>query len=407
MHQSTRRQLCRMAFLLGCVLPTFCTLGWVTYRQSGWSKQHVEASLSDIVGLQCEISRYYNPRPGKWIFQDFRLKKAGRNAVTVPVLRAEEINGTWHFSADRTTVDWQAGQRLWETLQEGILLGDNETPAIKLSIAKVDWTGVALPPLQNVAVGYPSHIDGGLDAQGELADAQGATPVAVSVRQIAHGEFAVQLKTGEAGISAEHLAQLVPHLGQLGIEANYWGEMTFQVAPSQPSVALSGILRNLDLQHVLESRFQQHGIGKIDLGLESVVVRHDQLVHAKGWIVGENGQFSARLLDRATQHLQLTAYPPTGLQDLVAYRDLAVSFEIDQGHMKLNGHCRNMPAGTMLAGLSHPLVVAGKSNSLPATHLANVFYDQRPTLLPASQPSVELARWLTVPMIAENPGTVR
>ena len=104
MHESTRRLLCRVAFLLGCVVPTMCTLSWITYRQSSWSVAAVEAELSDTIGLKCRIAKYYNPKPSKWVFEQVRLERAGSDAVFFPVLKAELVDETWLFSADEAHV---------------------------------------------------------------------------------------------------------------------------------------------------------------------------------------------------------------------------------------------------------------------------------------------------------------
>lgn len=403
MHESTRRLLCRVAFLLGCVIPTICTLSWITYRQSSWSIAAVEDQLSETIGLKCHISRYYNPKPTKWVFEDVRLERAGSDAVVFPALKAELIDNTWQLSADEVEVDWASRHRLWETLQEGVLLKRTDGKRLQLNVAHVRFRDEVLPSLQKLEVKHDPQQQPALSSSLLVGDSLIPPPLMASVDTSNPEHWQVQLATTEQPIPTHPLRAALPQLAGLGVDANFMGQITFDLNYASTNVEMAGVFRQINLQSALATNYQ-HGAGGAELHVKKLVVRDDTLQEAFGGIFSRNGQLSRSLLDRAAQHLNVQVIPPSRNQDLIAYHEMAIGFRFDHGRMTLTGLCDNMPAGTMLAGLEHPLVYESPVSILPATNLASVFYDNYSSTVPASQPSVDLARWLTAPMIAERPG---
>lgn len=414
MHESTQRLLCRVAFLLGCVLPTLGTLSWIAYRQSSWSVAAVETQLSETIGLKCRVTRYYNPKPTKWIFEDLRLERAGTDAITLPVLQAELIDGQWQLAADEATVDWNSKDRLWETLQEAILLRRSAGHPLQLNVGEVRITGRELPPLRHLSVTHKADAQPALVGQavvvGETTDSPAPHSTSRPAIHLALDTSSPQLRLqvgSQEGIATRHLGQVLPQLADLGDNTYFQGWMTFQLgtpgANVGPNVEVRGNLRRFDLETALASRFRQHGAGQADLYLESVLIRDGVLHQAHGVLASRNGQVSTRLIDRAVQHLQLRLVPIARDRDLVAFHELAVGFRLDRGRMTLTGLCENMPQGTMLAGLDQPLLLESLTTILPATNLASVFHEPHVGSVPASQPSIDMSRWLAVPLMAEQP----
>ncbi|WP_105350415.1 MULTISPECIES: hypothetical protein [Pirellulaceae] len=402
MHESTRRLLCRVAFLLGCVVPTICTLSWITYRQSSWSVAAVEDQLSETIGLKCHISKYYNPKPTKWVFEDVRLERAGSDAVVFPTLKAELVDNTWQLSADEVEVDWASRHRLWETLQEGVLLKRTDGKRLQLNVAHVRFREEVLPSLQKLEVKHDPEQQPALSSSLLVGDSLAAPPLMASVDTSNPQHWQVQLATTEQPIPTHPLRAAMPQLAGLGIDANFMGQITFELNHASTNVEMAGVFRQIDLQSALATNYQ-HGAGGADLYVTRLVVRNDNILEAFGGILSRNGQLSRRLLDRAAQHLNVQVVPPSRHQDLIAYHEMAIGFNFDRGSMTLTGLCDNMPPGTMLAGLEHPLVYESPVNILPATNLISVFFDNDSPTIPASQPSVDWGRWLTAPMIADRP----
>ncbi len=405
MHQSTQRLLCRVAFLLGCVVPTLCTLSWIAYRQSSWSVAAVEEQLSETVGLKCRIGRYFNPHPTKWVFQDVRLERAGQDAIRLPVLKAQLVDGTWQLAADRADVAWHARHRLWETMQETLLLGRTGNHPVELRVGEVRFSGTAMPSLASLTVRYDQQAKPNLSSTARVGTLPDAPALELTLQAGPTAPWRVQLATERVALA--HLGQVLPQLKDLGPDAYYEGSMIFELNPSGPRVELAGIFHQIDLQQALASRFAQHGAGGANLYVESAVIQGESLHRAHGFLLAENGQVATRLVERAARHLRLRTAELTQERDLLAFSQLAIEFRLDQGRMTLSGHCDKtrpgMPPGTMLAGLSQPLVLESDVTILPATHLASVLCEEHEATVPASQASVDLARWLTVPQVAETP----
>lgn len=405
MHESTRRLLCRVAFLLGCVVPTMCTLSWITYRQSSWSVAAVEAELSDTIGLKCRIAKYYNPKPSKWVFEQVRLERAGSDAVFFPVLKAELVDETWLFSADEAEVAWNAHARLWEAVQEGLLLSPTNQQVMQLTVKKVRFTDMNLPPIMQLVVKHDPSSQPALASNLTLGELPSSPLMKVAVDTSLPQHWKVLFDARETPIATDHLAQIIPQFGDLGSDAEFLGTMSFELNHPAPYVELQGMLQQIDLKVALSQRFHEHGGGGANLVLNEVVIRDNSLVKAQGGILSYEGQISRSLLNRAAQHLGLQVVPPVRNIDLVGYHEMAIRFNFDQGRMTLDGKCEKMPEGTMLAGLEQPLVFESPVSILPATNLASVFYGTQSPTVPASQPAVDMARWLTAPILAERPGS--
>ncbi|MEW4452744.1 hypothetical protein AB1L30_08715 [Bremerella sp. JC817] len=411
MHESTRRLLCRFAFLLGCVLPTICTLSWIMYRQSAWSVDSVEARLTDLIGLKCQITKYYNPKPSKWVFEDVRLERAGTDAVTIPVLKAELVDDTWQLSADEAEVDFTSRVRLWETLQEGILLDRSGGHSLRLCVGTIRFRDSSLPTFHQLDVKHHPHAQPALTSSMLVGNEIDAPPLVANLDTSHPQHWKVFLATTfEKPIDTYPLREALPDLAGLGPDARFAGQITMELNHPTPHLELAGKFEQIDLQTALASN-QQLGSGSAELHFQRVVIRDNAFIEGRGGIWSYNGWLSRSMVDRAIEHLKVRVVPTFHQQDMVAYHKMAIGFELDHGRMKLTGLCSydmtDMPVGTMLAGLEQPLVLESEVERLPATNLVSVFHDNNSSTIPASQPSVDWARWFTVPMLAEQPSGTR
>ena len=398
MHESTRRLLCRVAFLLGCVVPTLCTLSWIMYRQSAWSIAAVEDHLSDTIGLKCQIARYYNPKPTKWIFEDVHLQRAGEDAVVVPVLQAELIDDTWQLSADSAQVAWTSRHRLWEAVQEGILLKRTGKQALKLSVTEVQFQEIELRPLRHVQVQYDPSSPNAMTSWAKvgLQDNSPMIKVAIDTREGLPSKLTLETERLETDL----LALALPPLSGLGIDAYYSGRVSCDLNGNAPLVQLEGEVRRIDLKTALASKFHLNGGGSADLYLQDVVIRTDidNIVKAKGAVVSFNSHISRQLLNRASQYLGVSPLPAS-IEDLFAYDQAVIGFRHDHLGLTLIGLCDEMPRGTMFASGGRPLVFDNGQRLLASTSLTNAFFDNASPSVPSSQGAVDMARWLAVPSV--------
>jgi len=399
MHQSTQRLLCRLVFLAGCVLPTMATLGWIVYRQSGWARESVEQQLTESIGLPCQVAKFYNPKPNKWVFHDLQLEVAGQSAISINAVQVEFVDESWHLALDQVSLDWKSRRRLWETLQESILLDRSSGKPLEARITRLTFDDSDLPPLSKLTVQHDPHVTRSVTCKGFVESPEASPALLISLQSTGNA-WNVDLATDRHGLATRWLSPFLPTMANLGRNARYQGSMKFQLSPKSHRATLHGIISEFDLRQTLAARFGQHAAGSADLHIQSAVIQDQRLLQAHGWMAAENGQISKQLLERASKFLHLpTASFPEHV-DLVAFRELAVEFDVDHGTMTVGGHCQDMP-GILLAGLEKPLV-AESTSAIPATNLAKVIYGDDPNSVPASGPSVELARWLSIPQVADS-----
>lgn len=415
MHESTQRLLCRAAFLLVCVAPTFCTLAWIAYRHSDLATAAVEHRLSERIGLRCHIDRYYNPRPDLHVFEGLRLDVAGSPAVTIGLLKAERIDQVWHLSGPSSEVVWAHRRRLWETLQEsagGISAWPGQP--VRLALGELTFSDLDLPAMGRFQVeaeppkqgpGFPK-----IHAQAHLTAESTSPAVRLTIAHVAAsaGPLEVKFQTDDQGVPVAYLAKLSPHLEGLGPRARYQGKITWQGTSPSPAVELQGVFRQVDLHPLLTQAYQIHATGLVDLTLEQARLRGENITQAHGWITGRDGQIAGHFAAQAAESLGLqTARPTDELgQDLVAYHQLALEFLLERGELSLAGYCDNMPPGTLLAGLNRPILGQPQFMRQPATNLVTALipasHHQTNPTVPATRPSVTLARWLSPEPVVET-----
>lgn len=408
MHESTQRLLCRAAFLLVCVAPTFCTLAWIAYRHSDMATAAVEHRLSERIGLRCHIDRYYNPRPNLHVFEGLRLDVAGSSAVTIGLLKAERIDQVWHLSGPSSEVTWAHRRRLWETLQESAG-GTSVWPGepVRLSLGKLAFSDLKLPPMGRLQVEVESPKQGlgfpEIHAQAHLTGENTSPAIRLRINRGAESAdpLEVQFQTDDHGLPVAYLARLSPHLEGLGTQARYQGKITWQGTSPAPSVELQGVFRQVDLHPLLTQTYQIHATGLVDLHLEKAKLRGENITQAHGWITGRDGQIAGHFAAQAVESLGLHTTRPTAElgQDLIAYHQLALEFLLERGELSIAGYCDNMPQGTLLAGLNRPILGQPQLQRQPATNLVSALipagHHQTNPTVPATRPSVTLARWLS------------
>ncbi|MEX0791836.1 MAG: hypothetical protein WD045_01780 [Pirellulaceae bacterium] len=414
MHESTQRLLCRAAFLLVCVAPTFCTLAWIAYRHSDMATAAVEHRLSERIGLRCHLDRYYNPRPDLHVFEGLRLDVAGAPAVTIGLLKAERIDQVWHLTGPSSEVVWAHRRRLWETLQESAG-GTSAWPGqpVRLAIGEIIFSDLDLPTMGRFQLRSEASPQGSgfpeIHAQAQLTKESNSPAVRLNIARGAEpsGPLEVQFQTDDQGVPVTYLARLSPHLEGLGSQALYQGKITWRGTSPAPAVELQGAFRQVDLQPLLTQTYQIHATGLVDLHLEQARLRGENITQAHGWITGRDGQIAGHFAAQAAQSLGLqTARPTAELgQDLVAYHQLALEFLLERGELSLAGYCDDMPHGTLLAGLNRPILGQPQLQRQPATNLVSALFPPEshtngPTV-PATRRSVILARWLSPEPVVE------
>ena len=109
MHERTRRNLCRLAFLALGVVPTLCTLAWASYRTSPLyaeaERRMWETRLSAATGFSTQIGRLEFP-------VDLQPTQ-----IALPTNPTNDVEVAWHqLSVGRRVADaHRKGERLAAT----------------------------------------------------------------------------------------------------------------------------------------------------------------------------------------------------------------------------------------------------------------------------------------------------
>jgi hypothetical protein len=129
--------------------------------------------------------------------------------------------------------------------------------------------------------------------------------------------------------------------------------------------------------------------------LERAVVESGKLVALRGTIEAERGSVSPSLWSAAQDHLGLTApageLPPDASR-LIAFRQLALGFELDGQFLRLSGGV-NQPHGG-------PLLEVPPEHAVPAVNLLRALVPDNLVQVPATRQTDALVGLLPVPDLA-------
>ncbi len=149
LHERTRRQVCRWAFVILCLVPTSVVLGWSVARQLPGHTAAEAESLRALTGLHATLGRLSHPLPGQLLYEDVELadprparpccgpeSSRSRNRPTSCSCRVE-VELTGDGTAD-----------LWQLLERHLRRGTvRPTAQIYLSTNELTWHG---PPARKL-----------------------------------------------------------------------------------------------------------------------------------------------------------------------------------------------------------------------------------------------------------------
>jgi hypothetical protein len=170
---------------------------------------------------------------------------------------------------------------------------------------------------------------------------------------------------------------------------------------------MAGQLDQIDLDELVTAQFPQtklSGRGRLDL--EYLRFRGDRIEQANGALAAGPGLAGRSLLKSAADVL---GFEPVGEIKTIGhstapYDRLAVAFVVDQHGLALRGQC---PAGPGVALQNHEaaLIAEPKRASQPVVNLVRWLVPQSDVQTPATRESNALAAILPVPALAPPPGS--
>ncbi|MCA9120742.1 MAG: hypothetical protein H6822_32620 [Planctomycetaceae bacterium] len=409
MHDSTRRILCRLAFFALCLAPSGSLCAWIVYRATpicAWQEQTFwTESIYQTTGLIAEVGRIRHPTQARTLLEDVSLSDPDGGALIARV-RVVEFATTDHgivTIASQPEVHAHQLRRLSQILYDRVLRGPRPLQQFQLVSGEVTLHETAgastASDVRCLVTSDRNKIEATIDFL--LAGYEMHAPAQIRLtREHVDGAASTswQIRTGGVPLPCSMVSDYIPALRSLGKNCHFQGTVWIQEDDRSWDGEIAGQFRGVDLERLVDP-FPHKLSGTAELALSHTNFRQGRLVEAAGALNADGGVISQSLLTAAAEALKLGSNVGSNEQadTLLAYRQLAFGFQIDDAGLKLSGLCDERQEGVLLVGTSGNLLLDSQSDVIPSIALARALVPQTELLVPATTATEQLLRALPLP----------
>lgn len=400
--------LCRLGFVLLCLLPTVVVAGWVARNSHpkflAADVQEWQRELSQRTGLAVSIGGLIYPNHYTARLVDVRLADPETAAVAVQV-RSLEIARTssgWQVSASQPEVHLPALAALSGLLHDRLLrssAGEQaacEFFARELTLRSAD-RALTLADVRGVREQRKASVQIALDFQlpERAKTEQPARLTLVRNAQQAPALTRWELQTSAAPLPCFLLGDILPAVANLGSGVCFQGTAWCAAEPAGLSGEVAGTLTNVELDRLVTENFPHQLSGLATLQFSPARIAAGRVTDMRGTLQAADGRISASLLVAAQQHLGLHAAAPTG--ESLPFRQLSLGFQMDQEGLSLTGSGDPTREGVLLASAASVLLEAPPEHRVPAVALISTLVPAGQVQVPATQQTKLLVQTLPTP----------
>jgi hypothetical protein len=415
-YDKTRRRIALTAFFLLCLAPTAAVVGWCIAWRVPWHVHSEAERLSRQLGVDVSLDALRHPRPGVVVYEGLKLSDPETGRV---VLRCRALEATWTkmtdaagnrrpavvLAASQPEIEAAAVERLWQLVQ-GLVQGQRVGMEAELRLTAGELTlsaGENSQTLADVEAGMGA-APGGVQAEAafRLAGANTAgEPVRLRLvrnRQVTPPANGFEMDTAGVEVPCPLLSLGPADFGWLGPASRFRGWLWANQAAGGWNCKVVGQLRNVDLNCLVSEQFPHKLSGTADIDVQHARFQHGRLEEAVGALSAGPGVIGRSLVNAAAAHLRL-ARPDDGAAagDLLPYTQLALTFQIAPGGLRLEGRCTGTAPGTVLADDRGRLLGSPAVQPQPVVALIQTLVPANEIQVPATRQTDWLARRLPVP----------
>jgi len=410
LRESTQRRVCRIAFLLLCVLPTGLLVVYALWLKTPQHRRAQAAAWSRRTGAAIDVGHLLYPRPGATRLHRVSLQHPHWRQ---PLARLREVEIT--RNGDDVTVrvaqpEIAAAQldELWRQCQRQLLNEAFPPPGSLRLIAKdITLTGdngdactLALLEIVFRAAGEKRSIE----ARYKLAAEPQASPAEVLLVH-SDGRFSqLRWRTHDAELSLSPWAAQLPWLKQLGDDCRFQGELHIERTTDGLRGELSGRFTHVDLDRLVSGNFPHKLSGEATVVIDSARLEGDRIVELHGSLTAGPGVIGRSLLEAATREWNLASAdeePGEASAALLRYEAIAFNFAVGQTGLSLDGACGDGGNGILTTADGGRWQTAAEAEHDPGS-LIRVLSKRAGANVPATASTRRLIRWW--PLAAEEAG---
>ncbi|MCA8998584.1 MAG: hypothetical protein KDA80_16410 [Planctomycetaceae bacterium] len=409
MHDSTRRILCRLAFVALCLAPSGSLCAWVIYRSTpihAWQEQaYWTESIYQTTGLLAEVENVRHPTRSRTLLEGVTLKDPDGERL-VARIRVLEFADTDHgivAIASQPEIEANQLQRLGQLLYQRVLRGPRPAQQFQLLSGELTLHGTSgastASDVRCVVSSHRDKIETTIDFL--LAGFEMHSPAQVKLsreRNAGKASTSWQIRTGGTPLPCALLSDYLPALRSLGENSHFQGTAWVQQDDESWDGEIAGQFRGVDLDSLV-APFPHKLSGTAELVLSHTNFRRGKLVEAAGALSSDGGVISRSLLTAAAESLKLGSSVISDEQadTLLSYRQLALGFQIDDSGLLLSGLCDERQEGVLLVGTSGNLLLDSRTELIPSIAIARALVPQSELQVPATSATEYLLRALPLP----------
>jgi hypothetical protein len=419
--------LCRLGFVLFCLVPTLAVGVWVVFgrlaqspaataRESQGaaviSAEQFAGEISSHLGLNVQIDSI-DAKQQNLHLEGLRLidPETGDLVLHAAAIDAHWQDDRWRIEAHQPVVKLAHARRLLPRLHDRLLCGPfGSTAAIEISAASL----LVQSGTDSQSFG-PAHvrIDERLDNQPsqrwlaiELAPVGSAAAgplrlTASRVRSAVRPHTNWQLSTSGAAVPLAAFAAMVPQLSRLGTNCHFAGTLGQVESDGTTRLAVQGTLTSVDFDSLVTEHFPHQLSGRGTIQIEAATLEDGRLLEFQGGIDIGGGSASPSLLAAAQQYLGLVlaAEPPASEYASVPFERLALRLSLDGRRLRIRGAGEHAGQAVMI-GSGGPLLSAPLDYAVPAVNLLRALLPDNQFQVPATRQTDALVGLLPVPDLA-------
>ena len=403
LHETTQRRVCRVLFVVCCVVPTLLTLGWIAYYYRPWRLSDWQQTLSQQLHLRATVDQASSPRPGLTILKNVHLAHL-RTEDTLG--RLDELECRWHNSRLLLRA---------KLLEIEVAQLPQVANAMATWMSGATWLPIDVEVEQIVFLGGPfeSAIWQNLRLTGESSTeqqrhmilqvdtAETDSPLQL-VLQRSGTSILAALDTQQTSLPVWLLTDLVPGGLHRSPAASFSGNMQIEWHSQQQKGNLQGQFDQIELAEWLSATTPlRQLIGKATLQLSRYAWQGKRIQLAAGELQAGSGTANRAFLAAASYADHLKCVPTQALHDILTgssvelqpFDQLIVNFQLDHTGLTLKGQ---NSTGILLTQRGEPLLLE-PPQKLPLAHLVLMFHLPAIGWLPDTQAAHNMASELPLP----------
>jgi hypothetical protein len=413
LHETRRIQLCRLAFIVLCALPTIGVIAWCVVVNGPVYRHLHQRAISARFQCVARLTRASSPRPDLVLYEGLDLtdRETGQLLARFGAVEVQT-------AADMVTVRLPL---------PGMINGRRLVDVGRLALAQTQ-ASFGAKPLQieagHLTLSLPSGDQTLTDLVGRVADEPRQSRLRLTFARATAGDLtptrietslirnqatvlrttSVEFRTEGAPLPCELLSAIWPAVSVLGPECTFAGRILASDSTAGWSLNLDGQVDHVDLDRLM-GPFPHKLTGQASIALKHVAVRDGRVEQAAGTIIGGPGTISRSLVQSALTGLRLEGSPRVffGLDNRIGYSQLSMAFDLGADGLTLHGRVAE-PPGTILLADDQVLLKEPTVERQPVLNLVRTLVPQVALQVPATRETDRLTRWLPIPPVAAPPG---